>query len=284
MRGETAVMLLLLAALLGGCTNLFFHPNRDEALTPAKLNLVYEDMYLPEGQHGWYLPAPGAARGTLLYLHGNAQNISTFIPAVWWLPARGYNVLMLDYSGYGKSAGVATVNSVHADAEAGLRYLVERGGVDRDRLILFGQSLGGSVALYSAAHSPHRDHLRAVIAEGAFSGYRRIAREKMQALWIVRYLRVPLSLLFNDDYSAEAAMPQLPGVPLLLIHGDHDEVVPNSHAQRLYAAAKGEKQLWVVQGGRHIDALTRPEYRERFVAWLDRVPPAALESSLPGPK
>ena len=267
-------LLLCLVLASSGCTTLFFHPSRAEVLHPQRLGLEYEDVYLDTADglrlHGWYLKAQGTARGTLLHLHGNAENISTFIAAVHWLPARGYNVFLLDYRGYGRSEGAAYVSGIHADAELALEYLVGRGGVDRDRLVVFGQSLGGSVAIHAVAHSPHRTQVRAVISEGAFSSYRRIAREKMQLLWLTRYLRGPLGFLFSDEYAAAPVVTEIAPVPLLIIHGDADPIVPVSHAHALYAPAREPKQLRILPGGKHVDSLARPEGRERFLEYLDR--------------
>lgn len=271
------VALLAAAALLGGCTQLFLHPGRQQVLHPQRLGLAHEDIWLDAADgaklHGWYLPAAGTARGTVLHLHGNAENISTFIAAVHWLPARGYNVLLIDYRGYGRSEGYATVANVHEDARDALSYLLRRPGADSQRLVVFGQSLGGSAAIHTVARHPGRGQVKAVIAEGAFASYSRIAREKMSQAWLTWALQWPLSLLFSDRYSAEDAVGRLDGVPLLLVHGDQDPVVPPSHARRLYDAARDPRELWTVAGGRHVDAFARPglreEYRERLVRYLD---------------
>lgn len=269
--------LLLGVAWLAGCTQLFLHPSREQVLHPQKLGLAWEDVFLPDGHgnrlHGWYLPAQvpegGAARGTVLHLHGNAENISTFIAAVHWLPAQGYNVFLLDYGGYGRSGGTATVRNVHVDARVALDWLLSRPGADSERLVVFGQSLGGSVAIHSVATHPQRERIRAVIAEGAFSSYSRIAREKMNQLWLTWPLQYPLSWLFSDEFSAEEGIARLSPVPLLLIHGDADAVVPASHSRRLHAAAAEPRHLWIIPGGGHIDALTRQDYRQRLLEFLE---------------
>lgn len=270
--GPMRVALLLATLLLGACAQLFLHPDRAQLLHPEKMGLAYEDVYLPIGDgqrlHGWFLPAP-AARGTILHLHGNAENISSFISLVHWLPSRGYNVFLLDYRGYGRSDGIATIPDAHVDAQIALRYLVERGGPGSERLVVLGQSLGGSVGIYAVAHSAQRERVKAVISEGAFSAYSGIAREKMDSFWLTWPLQWPLSWLFSDEYSAEDALPRLGRTPLLVIHGDHDAVVPYANAQRLLDAAPGPRELWTVEGGKHIDALTRVEWRERLLRYLD---------------
>ena len=98
-----------LVLLLQGCSSLFFYPMEPWVQNPARQGLDYEDVVLihPDGLriHGWWLPARGTARGTVYFLHGNAQNISTHLMNVHWLPERGYNVFLLDYRGYGLSEG-----------------------------------------------------------------------------------------------------------------------------------------------------------------------------------
>ena len=112
-----------------------------------------------------------------------------------------------------------------------------------------------------------RARIKAVISEGAFSGYRRIAREKMDALWLTWPVQWPASFLFSDRYAAEDAAAALAPVPLLVVHGTGDIVVPPSHAQRLYDAAREPRELWLVPG-RHVAAFTTQENRERLLAYM----------------
>ena len=122
-------LILVLCAAIAGCTQLFFFPMKQEVRTPADIGLVYEDVYFPGKDehklHGWYLPAVGHARATVLFLHGNAENISTHIGSVYWLPARGFNVLLFDYQGYGQSEGTPSVAGALDDVEAALGFLVQ---------------------------------------------------------------------------------------------------------------------------------------------------------------
>jgi hypothetical protein len=265
-----------LALLAAGCTQLFLHPGKVQALHPDQLGLRYEDVWLaaPDGAklHGWWLPPAAPARGTVLHLHGNAENISTFIKAVDWLPGAGYGVLLVDYRGYGRSGGTATIHAVHEDARLALDAALARPGP----LFVFGQSLGGSAAIHAVARHPHSARVAAVITEGAYSSYRRIAREKMGQAWFTWALQWPLSFLFSDRYAAEHSAGALAPVPLLVVHGERDEVVALSHARRLFEAAREPRELWIVPGSGHVNAFTRAENRERLLAYLaSRAPPAA---------
>ena len=120
-------MRLLLPALLlliSGCTHLIFQPLKPHLIDPAQHGIVAEEHYFTTKDkvrlHGWLLPAQGESRGTLLFLHGNAENISTHIRSVWWLPKHGYNVFLFDYRGYGRSEGNPTLDGSLLDLRAAM--------------------------------------------------------------------------------------------------------------------------------------------------------------------
>src|SRR5262245_34036961 len=105
MRARGPVLAALAALLLGGCTSLFFQPHRQQVLTPKQFGLAFEEVRIRTADglalNAWFLPAKGPAAATVLHLHGNAENISTHFTNVAWMPAEGFNVLALDYRGYG---------------------------------------------------------------------------------------------------------------------------------------------------------------------------------------
>ncbi|MDY6840282.1 MAG: alpha/beta fold hydrolase, partial [Pseudomonadota bacterium] len=187
----TTRMTGLLAALLllPGCSSVFFFPDRATYITPDRLNLEYGDVYIDtadgETLHGWWLPAQAPennARGTVYFLHGNAQNISSHILNVAWLPEEGYNVFTIDYRGYGKSTGDPDIEGALHDVETGLRWLVEKPEVSEQPLYILGQSLGGGLGIALASEWTQRGEkpgLDGVILDSTFSGFRGIAREKL---------------------------------------------------------------------------------------------------------
>ncbi len=272
---RSLIFIGLLSAALFGCSGVFFQPYRGHVQTPENLNLVYEDVQFQAGDgtplHAWFLPAEGKAQGTILFLHGNAENISTHIMSVRWLPARGFNVFLFDYRGYGASGGAASLSGVQDDMNAALRTLLTRNDVNPDRVVVFGQSLGGAIAVYNVAHSPYRRHIRALVVESVFASYRQITREKLAGFWLTWPLQWPLSWTVSDEYSPSAVVAGVSPIPLLIIHGDRDPIVPSHHGQRLYDLAREPKQLWVIPGGGHIQAFQNQIYRDRFVAYLTQV-------------
>jgi fermentation-respiration switch protein FrsA (DUF1100 family) len=263
-----------LALALGGCTGLIFQPMRELVLTPDEIGLDYQeiDFRAADGVrlHGWLLPASALQRGSILFLHGNAQNISTHIASVGWLPAQGFDVLLFDYRGYGRSQGSPSLAGLHLDFEAALEALFASPGVDPNRVIVLGQSLGGAVAITALAASPQRHQVRALIVEGAFTSYRALAREKLAGFWLTWPLQVPLGLAIEDRYRPIDAIAELAPMPLLIVHGEADRIVPFDHAVALYEAAREPKELWLVPGAGHIQAFTTAANRAALVQYLAR--------------
>lgn len=270
-----ALTLILLASLLlPGCTNMFFIPMERMVRTPADIGLKYRDVTFQSSDgtplHGWFLPAQGKARGSILFLHGNAENISTHIGSVYWLPAQGYNVFLFDYRGYGESGSVPEFHGVMRDAEAAIGEMLKLPETRDTPIVVYGQSIGAAISIYAVAHSEYRDHIRALIAESAFTSYRLIAREKLAAFWLTWPFQYPLSWTINDDYAPIKAVPLISPIPLLLVYSDEDRIVPEHHGQMLYEAAKQPKQLWRVPNGRHISVFTHPDTRQRLLEYLKK--------------
>ena len=205
-----------------GCSTLFFHPSRDMQEGPAVKLFKHHDVMFVSSDgvpiHGWYFPVENA-RGSILVLHGNAQNLSTHVNSVLWLVKEGYNLFIIDYRGYGWSGGEPELEGVHRDADAALEKLFAMPETDPDRVVVLGQSLGGSIAVYTVAHSPHKDRIRALVIDSAFSSYRLIAREKLDNFWLTWPFQYPLSWTINNDYSAEKWIGQVSPMPVLILHG-----------------------------------------------------------------
>jgi hypothetical protein len=270
-----SLSILILSVSLSACTGVFFQPQQVQYLTPDKIGLVYEDVHFRSSDglmlHGWWLPAKGEAKGTVLFFHGNAENISTHIGNVYWLPAQNYNVFLPDYRGYGKSEGVPTLEGIQDDLNSAMGYLLQRKDIDAERIVILAQSLGGAMAIYNVAHSPYRAKIKALITESAFSDYRDLSREKLGSFWLSWPLQWPLSFLIDNDFSPLPVVNKISPIPLLIIHGDKDKVVPLAHGQALFAAAKQPKEMWVVPEGGHIEALKHEKYRKMLLEYLDRI-------------
>jgi len=241
-------------------------------LTPGTLGLKYEDVNLtaPEGirLHGWFLLAQGEPRGTVFFLHGNAQNISTHIYSVAWLPESGYQVFLLDYRGYGLSEGSPGLPEVLTDVAAGFQWLLNEPRATKRSLFLLGQSLGANLGAYFAGANPEvRHRLSAIVLDAPFASYREITREKLAQFPITWPLQYPLSRLMPDDYSPIKNIAELSPVPLLIICSETDKIVPAHHSIALFEAAGEPKALWLTKG-RHIATFGQEKNRQRLLSFL----------------
>lgn len=266
-----------LGGVLGGCTGVFLQPDRRDYFAEHPPAVPIREVWLRAADgsrlHALHLPAMTAARGTVLFLHGNAENLSSHIRAVDWLPAQGWAVLALDYRGYGRSEGLADLDAAHEDARSALAHLQSQDAAETGPIVVLGQSLGASIALRVVATTGDRRRIAAVIADSGFASYRRIAREKLAAFWPTWPLQAPLSWTISDRQAAIAVIDRIAPIPLLILHGDRDAVVPPPHAAALHAGAAEPKTLWPIEGARHIEALHRPDVRERLLGFLAALGP-----------
>ena len=256
-----------LVIVLAGCIErMFFYPDSATYTTPAQLGVRAEDVRIVTADgsrlHGWFLPAVGNAKGTVLHLHGNAANVSNHLPLVSWLPARGYNVLMVDYRGFGRSEGKPSLDGVVDDAAAALAYLRTRPDVDATRLIMFGQSIGGATALRLLARDARG--VRLGVIDSAFASYRGIARDATAGGPLAPIAALTVGVLPGPDKDPITALKSI-RVPLIFVHGARDTIIAAANSEKLHAAAAGS-QHWSVPDAMHIMALGQPgSWREKLV-------------------
>lgn len=265
------IIMLLFAA--GGCESLFFYPDGalryHPALCEAAPKNVLFQSYDGEQLHGWiFTPKDKKIEGVIFYLHGNGQNISFHVHGLWWLLDAGYAIFAFDYRGYGISQGEPDIKGVVDDSLAAMDFLLQT-PLPSDKLVVFGQSMGGAIAIDLAAMSKHRDKIRGLAADSPFSSWRRIYREKAGNLILTWPFQYPISWFINDDYAPEKFIGQIPEhIKILLIHNKDDKVVPFSHSERLLQASGGRAEFWPTEYEGHTSALQQKEIQERFLDWL----------------
>ena len=227
-----------------------FFPEPEVVSTPAQADLRFEDIYLtsPDGLklHGWFLPAPDDSTGpetqTWLWFHGNGGNIGTRVGQL----ERAHRLLgvhqfIFDYRGYGRSEGKPSEQGTYLDARAARQYLEQRPDVDPDRIVYFGHSLGAAVAIELAVSQPPAG--MALIAP--FSSIRDMAKLALPlplAGWIVR-----------NRYNSVALIPKV-HAPLVILHGELDEMVPHSQGVKLFEAANHPKRFVTLPDASHDNA------------------------------
>jgi uncharacterized protein len=209
--------------------------------------------------HGWYVRHQQPV-GHALLLHGNAGNVTLMADTLRTLNRRhNLAVLALDYRGFGKSEGVPSEQGLYQDARAARRWIAEQNGIAEQDVILMGVSLGGAVAVDLAA----TDGCRGLVLASTFTSLPDVARHHQP--WL------PAKLALTTRFDSLAKIKDYRG-PLLLSHGDADDVVPYNHGLELYAAAPGAKKLITAPGGKHNDPQPE-EYRVALDQFLAELPP-----------
>ncbi|CAQ88182.1 MULTISPECIES: alpha/beta hydrolase [Escherichia] len=245
--------------------NFFYYPD-DKIYGPDPWSAESVEFTAKDGTrlHGWFIPsATGPAENaiaTVIHAHGNAGNMSAHWPLVSWLPERNFNVFMFDYRGFGKSKGRPSQAGLLDDTQSAINVVRHRSDVNPQRLVLFGQSIGGA-NMVSALGNGDREGIRAVILDSTFASYSSIANQM-----------IPGSGFFMDDsYNAERFIAEVSPIPVLIIHGKADRVIPWEQSERLYDLTREPKQKIILPDGEHIDAFSERHggvYRDQMVNFI----------------
>jgi len=247
-----------------------FKPPRAIRTTPEAFNLNYQEVWLPvstaSGQtshiHGWWIPASAAPEAKVwLYLHGNGSNVGDEVKRAFWFHQLGFSTLLIDYRGYGRSEGkFPTESSVYEDVEAAWNYLTQVRHIPAEQIFLYGHSLGGAIAIDLALRHPN---LAGLVVEGSFTAMR-----SMVAHLYRQFLIFPVKLLLHQRFDSLSKVRSL-AMPILLIHGTADPVVPAHMSQALFTAATEPKKLLLVpEAGHHnVEELCSVQYLQA-IQWV----------------
>lgn len=239
-------------------------PGRELTATPEHFGLAYRDVTLPtsdgETLHAWFL-SHQRPRATVLFLHGNAGNISHRLDSLELFHQLGLEVLILDYRGYGRSTGKPTEAGLYRDAQAAWDWLTREQGRDGRDIILFGRSLGGAVASELAT----RVDAAALIVESAFTSVPDIGAEL--------YWWLPVRWLSRLQFDTAASI-RTSELPVLVVHSRDDEIIPFAHGRRLQEIAGERGTLLEIRGGHNTGFI---ESRERYRDGLDRFVASATD-------
>lgn len=272
-----------LAAVLGGlylyaAADLYFrqsayiyHPKPEWTLTPRDLGLEFEDVSFRAGDgtrlSGWFVPAKGARRGTVLFCHGNAGNISSESIPIKLYTEIGFDIFLFDYRGFGKSEGTPDEKGTTLDADAAWEHLVKTRGIPPAEIVILGRSFGAAVAIPLAVRrSAAGDKPRALFVEAAFTSLADIG-ERLHPYF-------PVRLLIRSRYESLRSIPQV-RCPILVVHSHEDELIPFEHGRRLVEAAPEPKTFLDITGPHNNknDPVSQAQYRQGVIKYLDRIFP-----------
>ena len=270
-----ALWFLVMAALvIGGIAarqvglldrHFIYFPERELISSPGDAGLEYESVFFEASDgvkfHGWFVPGDGEV--TLVWFHGNAGSISHRVENISMLHRRvGAGIFIFDYRGYGRSSGAVSEKGTYLDAEAAIEYLRSRPDVGADgKLVLFGRSLGSAVAVEMAVR--HKVH--AIILESPFASIRDMARRA--------YPYLPSRVLVRMVKARYDSISKIRSVhsPLMVVHGDRDDIVPIDTGRALFDAANEPKRFYIIEGAGHNDtyAIGGEAYFEALKRFID---------------
>ena len=252
-----AIYILMVVGLAVFQRRLQYFPDR-HLVDPAQAGMSgVEDLRLTtadgETLVAWYVPAKDG-HPLILYFHGNGGALVDRVPRFLALTASGYGLLALSYRGYGGSTGSPTQKGLMEDAETA--YLEARArGYDGDRIVLVGESLGTGVAIALAA----THEAAALVLDSPYTSAVEVAA--------AHYPIFPVIWLMFDRFRSDLAIGDV-HIPILVLHGDEDDVIPINLARRLFELANEPKTFMVVSGGQHL-VLGLAEVFPRVRAWID---------------
>ncbi|MFY9261487.1 MAG: alpha/beta fold hydrolase [Gallionella sp.] len=265
--GGSAVLYLAACLFMWGTqVDQVFQPSPILQTNPARMGMSYQEVHVPVGENGlldgFWVPATQANAPTFLYFHGNYRNIGNNLDHTQRLHQLGYNVLLVDYRGYGRSVGAKKPSEaqVYADAEATWQYLTKVRGISPKQVFIYGHSLGGGIAINLATHHPEAAGL---ITESTFTS--------MSDMGKLDYAFLPIDWLLNQRFESLQKVPSLK-LPVLFIHGTWDPKIPVEMAKQLYAAAPQPKTLLLIEGGEHNNtgAIGWVEYQSSVTAFVQQ--------------
>jgi fermentation-respiration switch protein FrsA (DUF1100 family) len=236
-----------------------FSPVEEVAYTPEELGLNFENVVFRSSDglelSGWYIYSDDSDL-TVLFCHGNGGNIMHRLDSINFLYKLGLNCFIFDYRGYGNSEGKPAEDGTYLDADAAYRWLTKEKKISPENIIIFGRSLGGSIA----AELARKVKARTLIIESAFTSYVDIGREFYPYMPVRWFARFSYSTI---DYIRDVHCP------VMIIHSRGDEIIPFEFGLQLYEAASEPKEFVEIFGGHNDGFLLSAEiYKQAWTNWL----------------
>lgn len=260
--------------LLGGCTSLtslFFFPQKVWISTPEDFELTYQDVWLTAADetqvHGWWIPAQTDTADTMvLYLHGNAENISSHSMSMYWLARENIDLFALDYRGFGVSEGKAMLPEVFQDIEAAAVWLRQQ--YPQKKLVIVAQSIGTALAVNFVAKAAETYQIDGLVLDAPFTGYGAVARSALSSN-IIGWLVWPFTVLLPRQWDPMQSASQIT-LPLLVMHSQQDRVVPYKQGKKLFKAIANNnpRACWLESSGAHIESFLNTKLRAATLSFI----------------
>lgn len=268
-------LIIAIALLASGCSHLLYYPTQHQHYDPKKFKLNPKDVWFKSEKgddlHAWYFESKQKpSKGTIVFFHGNAQNLSSHFANLIWLPEQGYSYFIFDYPGFGQSPGKPNPENTVLAGKAAIRWVYEN--LDK-RPIVLGSSLGGAIAQRAVLDLKNEIPFRALVLDSTFNSYQSIARKKLSSSWVTWAFQPFVYVLLSDRWTAdEDDLKKLSPIPVLVVHGDQDTIVEPEFGEEIFEYLAQPKEFWKINGGLHTDVfwIRDGEYRTPFLEWLKK--------------
>ena len=247
---------LLALPLLLGCSSFLYYPTSNLYINPKGLKYSPEEIVFHDTNDeklvAWHFSASSEPEAIIVFFHGNAQNISSHFQSLYWVLDHNYDFFIFDYPGYGPSQGVPTPKSTLESGLKAVDYVQEK-WPDLP-IVIFGQSLGGAVALRTLIDLPNKENICFISVESSFLSYKKAGRSALSKHWITWPLQLLPYIVLSDRYAPKQDVSKISPIPIYIIHNKSDPIVDVSLGKEIYKKAKEPKELWLIEEGGHIDA------------------------------
>jgi pimeloyl-ACP methyl ester carboxylesterase len=263
----------LAIALYFGQSNMVFMPSKDVLETPKSIGLKFEDIQITTKDNvnlsAWFVPAKdhdSIGKGVILFCHGNGGNIGNRVSYLPIFKDLGLATFLFDYRGYGKSEGQPSEEGTYKDVEAAWQYLTQERKIPPQKIIIYGESLGGAIASYIAQTTTQQNPQNSAAGLILASTFTSISDRAAEL-----YPFLPIRLLSKFSYNSIERLPNIK-IPVLIIHSTEDEIIPFHHGEKNFQVVNVPKKLVKLRGdhnGGFLDSLET--YRNGINEFIQKI-------------
>jgi uncharacterized protein len=250
------ILFLAISLMIISCSNIVYNPTKETYYSPKRIGFLKRDIQMKTSDGntitGWSIyPKSNFNNTVVLQLHGNGENQSSHFLSLVWMVNYGYELVTYDYRGYGNSTGKPERSLIHQDTLEFIS-LIHKDCVQKNKkLILYGQSMGGAIALRVIPDLKDKSRLVLVIVEGSFISYRKVVRSFLKNI-IFEPFPFLLSYLIPNQYSPEEVIDKISPLPVIVVHELEDPIVPFENGKELFKNLEQPKQFWEIRSSGHI--------------------------------
>jgi predicted alpha/beta-fold hydrolase len=267
------ILNLIIFLSLGSCQSLYFLPYKEYIWNPKLAGYEYTSHQIKSDNQKitiWEIRPKKIIKGSIIFFHGNAENISTHSQGMMWLVNEGYVVYAVDYRGYGESDGVANIDNAIEDIQLSFKWVLAQ-IPQNQKLIVFGQSLGASLTIYALKEEASNPRILLFVFDSAFSSYSKIVKEKLELVGILPPFRNLLSLIAYSGSDPIDVISEYPENKVLLVHNQDDPIVDFNHSEILFETMKKPNYFWWSESGGHTSYFSTIRRKNELLSLLDHI-------------